>query len=225
MGNLKEKFRLSQTLINENAEPLVLIIEPYGVDYTLLPGEEFELWEEMGADNQPSVANVVYKGNTILVYELGDVEVRSKGIKLECGHQRSYLSKSIHTQFTITFSSKAREVFTGFQNTEVLSKVLEVEVKKTFERFWRYELPHKSVWWTNLIVEDYRKMYLIWRADFFAGTMPDGHLQLHFRDDHLGTELHVVLTGFSEQQTCDLAVKFWKTKLLIPLAQFIDSMP
>ncbi len=224
MGNLKERFRLFQTLKNQNKEPLVLIIDPYGVDYTLLPGDEFELWEEMGSDNKSSVANVIYEGNTILVYDLGDVEVRSKGVKLVCGHQRNYLSKSIYAGFSITFSSKAREVFMGFQDTEMLSKVLGNKVSQVFERFWQYKLPNKSVWWTNLIVEDYRKIYCIWRADFFAGTAPDGHLQLHFRDDHLGTELQVVLAGFSDQHTCDLAVEFWKTKLMIPLAQFIDSV-
>jgi hypothetical protein len=82
-GMGKKSLKLEVT--NSIDTPLSLFIEPWGRDYTMLPGETFELVMEGGSDS--SLFNIRHNEKRIEVYaESGclDVLVFQNGKELSC---------------------------------------------------------------------------------------------------------------------------------------------
>ena len=90
-------LELAITIHNKNTEPMLLNIEPLGEDYTLLPGDTFEIWEETdhakfkitpGYFDPSESRNVSYETNNMLtIYEYFEYQVRSKGVPILAGYQ------------------------------------------------------------------------------------------------------------------------------------------
>jgi hypothetical protein len=75
-------------LSNQRASPHVIAIEPWGEDFTLMPGEELEV-VAFGGERIPWFHVVEWDGAT-QVYCEGAVDFRvlQAGVQLECGHNR-----------------------------------------------------------------------------------------------------------------------------------------
>ena len=79
-------------LANNRGEPHVISVEPWGEDYTLLPGEGLEIIA-FGDTTSPWF-HVVEWGDSSQVYceEASIFKVLQDGIELECGHNRQAAS-------------------------------------------------------------------------------------------------------------------------------------
>lgn len=76
-------------ITNDGSDPLVVFVEPWGRDFTLLVGESFDLVLEGGSPE--SHFNTFCSPNRITVYAEGAVEdvlVYQGGTRVECGHNR-----------------------------------------------------------------------------------------------------------------------------------------
>lgn len=84
-------------IANYSDKPLLMMLEPWGEDYTLKPKEGFEIiTEDCGADFYYSVS---YENAWIAVYVEGGSRneyprVYSKGVELECGYNRELSPES-----------------------------------------------------------------------------------------------------------------------------------
>lgn len=80
-----QKFKVT----NERATFVTLWLEPWGEDYGMLSGDEFEI---VAADTgQGFYFHLVNKEKSVTVYiegDAGDVCVYQKGTELSCGHNR-----------------------------------------------------------------------------------------------------------------------------------------
>lgn len=91
---LKRKFGMGKKSLklevtNSIDVPVTLFVEPWGRDYTMLPGETFELVMERASDD--SFFNICHYEKTIEVYAEGqclDVLVFQNKKELSCGHNR-----------------------------------------------------------------------------------------------------------------------------------------
>jgi hypothetical protein len=75
-------------VINSRREPLVVVVEPWANDYTLLPGEELVV---VAFGERPTPwFNVVEWNNTTQVYceDTANFKVLQGDRELECGHNR-----------------------------------------------------------------------------------------------------------------------------------------
>lgn len=77
---------------NRQAKPHVVAVEPWGEDFTLLPGESLEILA-MSESVQPSF-EVVEWADCSQVYcnDAADFKVMQGGVQLECGHKRRQIS-------------------------------------------------------------------------------------------------------------------------------------
>ena len=75
---------------NDRTFPHVVWIEPWGEDYTLLPGEKFDIaTTDSNAGDGPYFCLVETNGNTQVFVERGnDPQLQIDGIAVECGHNR-----------------------------------------------------------------------------------------------------------------------------------------
>ncbi len=65
----------------------LVAVEPWGNDYTLLPGEELEVVAESDTDEMPWFIVAESNGDTAVWCEETDVfTVLQGGVELECGH-------------------------------------------------------------------------------------------------------------------------------------------
>jgi hypothetical protein len=73
---------------NSHQKPQVVVVDPWGEDYSLLPGEECEI-VAYGDAAGPSF-HIVVRDGTSQVYciDANDFQVLQNGAKLECGHNR-----------------------------------------------------------------------------------------------------------------------------------------
>jgi hypothetical protein len=73
---------------NQRKKPQIIAIEPWAMDYTLLPGEELEViaW----GDEAVPRFHVVEWDDTSQLYceEAVDFRVVQNGLELKCGHRR-----------------------------------------------------------------------------------------------------------------------------------------
>jgi hypothetical protein len=91
---LRRKFETDKKsqrirITNSIDAPATLFIEPWGRDYTLLPGETFELVMEGASDD--SLFDIYHFEKTIEVYPQGhclDILVLQNEKELQCGHNR-----------------------------------------------------------------------------------------------------------------------------------------
>jgi hypothetical protein len=73
---------------NSTKRPRIVWVEPWGEDYTLLPGEELELLCRDDTE-QPWFHVVEWEdGSQIYVEQGGYFEVLQQGKRIECGHNR-----------------------------------------------------------------------------------------------------------------------------------------
>ncbi|MEO6810748.1 MAG: hypothetical protein ABI353_16660 [Isosphaeraceae bacterium] len=76
---------------NRRDAPQVVAVEPWGEDFTLMPGEKLEVVAYSDSDSATPWFYVVEWEGTSQVYcnDTGDFEVLQGGVRLECGHNRS----------------------------------------------------------------------------------------------------------------------------------------
>jgi hypothetical protein len=77
------------TVENRSEQPLVLMLEPWGEDYTMQPGETFGLFPV--APDDTFYFAVQYRTTDVAVFAEGgcrSVQVKLEGRLLDCGHQR-----------------------------------------------------------------------------------------------------------------------------------------
>lgn len=78
-------------IINDssNQSSRVVYVEPWGEDYTLLPGEELEIIADSNAKEMPWF-NVVesYGATSVYCENTSEYVVLQDGRELECGHNR-----------------------------------------------------------------------------------------------------------------------------------------
>lgn len=75
-------------LTNTRTSPMVVSIEPWGEDYTLLPGETVQM---VAIGSSPASYVHLLENGFMAVYAEGDcteILVYQDGTQLECGHQR-----------------------------------------------------------------------------------------------------------------------------------------
>lgn len=73
---------------NLRMTPHVVAVEPWGADFTLMPGEELELLA-YGDKATPWFVLVEWEGTSqIYCEDANDYEVLQGGARLECGHNR-----------------------------------------------------------------------------------------------------------------------------------------
>jgi hypothetical protein len=82
------RFRSKIDVWNQRQVPLLVYVEPWANDYTLLPGEELEI-VAFGGKQMPQFC-IVESESACQVYcnETDDFQVFGNGIELQCGHQR-----------------------------------------------------------------------------------------------------------------------------------------
>lgn len=82
------EFTTKLGISNRRSRSWVVYVEPWGEDYTLLPGESLEILAQ-GEGAMPWF-NVVERDNATQVYfeETNDWSVYCEGRPVECGHNR-----------------------------------------------------------------------------------------------------------------------------------------
>jgi hypothetical protein len=87
---LNQKFKVE----NRHAFPVTLWLEPWGADYTMLPGDLFEVLAEGVAED--FYLHLGFKEKYLLLWVEGkfsDLSITQDGNPLECGHNRQNISK------------------------------------------------------------------------------------------------------------------------------------
>ena len=79
------------TFYNERAKPLTVYLEPEGADYTMRPGDKFEL--RVSSPNIELVQfEVLYGEDYVQIYAAGaaprDFAIFEGNVELNCGHNR-----------------------------------------------------------------------------------------------------------------------------------------
>jgi hypothetical protein len=222
-------LELAITICNNNHEPIHLNVEPLGEDYTLLPGDEFEIWEETDPTNYVIAPGyhgtctnrtIINEGdNVITIYEFFDYEVQSKGKPIPVGYQRDWSSWK-ETNFSIETAVQPREVFDCFKSTTSLSSALGYSINKEFSKKWITRAANGRFEWRVVRDEAYSLLYLIWRAEFFPSTSPDSHARITFKDLGKETEINVQLTSFDNEITQQKAADFWRDEILQPILYY-----
>ncbi len=73
---------------NSCGKSQVVAVEPWGNDYTLLPGEELEILA-FSDSALPWIHVVVWEGTSqVYCQDSADFRVFQKGVELQCGHNR-----------------------------------------------------------------------------------------------------------------------------------------
>jgi hypothetical protein len=81
-------YRSKLGVSNRRDEPQVVAVEPWGEDFTLMPGEELEV-VAFGASAMPWFHVVEWAGTSqVYCEDANDFEVLQGGVQLECGHNR-----------------------------------------------------------------------------------------------------------------------------------------
>jgi hypothetical protein len=81
---LRSKLGIS----NRHDTPQVVAVEPWGEDFTLMPGEELEV-VAFGSSALPWFFVVEWSGTSqVYCNDTADFEVTQGGVRLECGHNR-----------------------------------------------------------------------------------------------------------------------------------------
>ena len=79
------------TITNDGSKPIILYVEPWGRDYTLLPQDTLDLVMESASSN--SHFHVQYGHSSLTVFAEGDpieVSASQDGKVLDVGHNRNH---------------------------------------------------------------------------------------------------------------------------------------
>jgi len=89
MGKIQMSETLRLEILNDRREAFVVLLEPWGEDYTILPGQQFEL-VATGTTGE-SRFHTEHRSHCLAVWVRGPVErieVFAEGGEIHGGHQR-----------------------------------------------------------------------------------------------------------------------------------------
>ncbi len=85
---MAKQFTSTFSVSNSRSVPHIVAVEPWGADFTLLPGECLDVIA-MGNEVEPWFQVVEDVGiSQVFCEKASTFEVMQNGVKLECGHKR-----------------------------------------------------------------------------------------------------------------------------------------
>jgi hypothetical protein len=211
---------------NKTNQPLMLVVEPLGEDYTMLPNDTAYI-----VPSDEELSSPPYGRPTIDLTEDGAVvhgffnyEVHFNGTPVQCGHQRPLLQWQTFP-FEVILPATPKQIYELWTDAEDLSIALgniveKVRNKRQYkEKFLAYD---KSIEWTNVTSEPYSRLYQIWRSSEFPGTAPDAHVKIIFEEVEGGTrlliDLHLLPENFQENYK-----EFWGKYFFEPMRRYFQD--
>lgn len=211
---------------NKTSRPLLLVVEPLGEDYTMLPNDEVHI-----VPSAEELSSLEYGRPTIdftddggVVHGFVNYEVYFNGLPVKCGHQRP-LQQWQTFPFEVILPAMPKQIYELWTDAEDLSIALGSNVEKVrnkrqfTEKFLAYD---KHIEWTNITRGPYSRLYQIWRSSEFPSTAPDAHVEIIFEEIEGGTRLSIDLHILPENFQSNYK-DFWEKYFFEPMRKYFQG--